>query len=113
MPDPSINRNDATKTSVAFLGSKHAAPAFRSVGFDAFGVSDAREAIDLWDEIVGKGYSVIFVSESLAPDMKSLLEPYYLKTLPAVVLLPEKQPGTGLAAQTIRKAVLKAVGAEI
>jgi hypothetical protein len=45
--------------------------------------------------------------------MKSLLEPYYLKPLPAVILMPERQPGTGLAAERIRRATIKAVGAEI
>jgi len=100
-------------SSVAFLGSESAALAFRAMGFDTFGVKDARAAKVIWDEIAEAGYSAIFVSETLAEEMKSLLEPYYLKPLPAVILLPEKQPGTGLAAERIRRATIKAVGAEI
>jgi len=100
-------------SSVAFLGSRGAALAFRAMGFDTFGVSDAPAAREVWDMIVKAGYSAIFVSESLAAELKSLLEPYYLKPLPAVILLPERQPGIGLAAERIRRATIKAVGAEI
>jgi len=110
MPDEKETR----KTSpVAFLGSRSAALAFRAMGFDAFGVRDAAEAKKAWERIATTGYAAIFVSETLAAEMKSLLEPYYLKPLPAVILLPERQPGTGLAAERIRRATIKAVGAEI
>jgi vacuolar-type H+-ATPase subunit F/Vma7 len=110
MPD----EKQTTKTSpVAFLGSPGAALAFRAMGFDAFGVRDAAQARKAWDKIVAAGYAAIFVSETLAGEMRSLLEPYYLKPLPAVILLPERQPGTGLAAERIRRATIKAVGAEI
>jgi V/A-type H+-transporting ATPase subunit F len=101
------------KSPVAFLGSRSAALAFRPIGFDTFGVQDAREAREIWVEIAEAGYSAIFVSETLAEEMKSLLEPYYLRPLPAVILIPERQPGTGLAAERIRRATIKAVGAEI
>jgi vacuolar-type H+-ATPase subunit F/Vma7 len=100
-------------SEVAFLGSEDAALAFRAVGFDTFGVSDARAATEVWNRIVTAGYSTIFVSETLAVELRTLLEPYYLKPLPAVILLPERQPGVGLAAERIRRATIKAVGAEI
>ncbi len=100
-------------SSVAFLGSKDAALAFRAMGFDTFGVRDARAARELWEKIIKAGYSAIFVSETLATELRSSLEPYYLKPLPAVILLSEKQPGIGLAAERIRRATIKAVGAEI
>ena len=93
--------------------STNAALAFRAVGLDAFGVSDSQAAQQIWPKIAAAGYSAIFVSETLAVEMKSLLEPYFMKPLPAVILLPEKQPGVGLAAERIRRATLKAVGAEI
>jgi len=110
MPD----EKQFTRTSpVAFLGSRDAALAFGAMGFDTFGVGDAHGAREVWDKIIEAGYSAIFVSEALAAEMKSLLEPYYLKALPAVILLPEKQPGLGLAAERIRRATIKAVGAEI
>jgi vacuolar-type H+-ATPase subunit F/Vma7 len=96
---PEEREKQFRKTSpVAFLGSKDAALAFRAMGFDGFGVSHPGEARQVWDKIASGGYSAIFVSETLAAEMKSLLEPYYLKPLPAVILLPERQPGTGLAA---------------
>lgn len=104
-----IKRNSA----VAFLGSESAALAFRAFGFDTFGVRDAQAAREIWGDIATAGYSTIFVSEELASEMKGLLEPYYLQPLPAVMFLPEKLPGTGLAAERIRRATIKAVGAEI
>lgn len=105
---------EITRTSpVAFLGSRDAALAFRAMGFDTFGVSDAAAAKEVWDRIVRAGYSAIFVSETLAAQLKRSIEPYYLKPLPAVILLPERQPGIGLAAERIRRATIKAVGAEI
>jgi len=110
MPD---EKEIARTSPVAFLGSREAALAFRAMGFDVFGVSDARAASQVWDGIARAGYSAIFVSETLAEGMKSLLEPYYLKPVPAVILLPERQPGTGLAVERIRRATIKAVGAEI
>ena len=103
-----------TRTSpVAFLGSKEASLAFGAMGFDAFGVGDALAAREAWEKIVDAGYSAIFVSETLAAELKSSLEPYYLKPLPAVILVPERLPGIGLAAERIRRATIKAVGAEI
>ena len=98
---------------MAFLGSGDAALAFRAMGFDTFGVRHAQAAAEVWNRIVEAGYSAIFVSEALAEELRSLLEPYYLKPLPAVILLPEKHPGIGLAAERIRRATIKAVGAEI
>ncbi len=112
MPDEK-KKQPARSSPVAFLGSKGAALAFRAAGFDVFGVSDTREAREVWEKIAGAGYSAIFISEKLAAEMKKLLQPYYLKPLPAVVLLPERQPGLGLAEERIRRATLKAVGAEI
>jgi len=102
------------RSPVAFLGTREGALAFRSLGFDTFGVTPPwRGAREVWDRIAAAGYSAIFVSEELAVELKSLLEPYYLKPLPAVILIPEKQPGIGLAAERIRRATIKAVGAEI
>ncbi len=102
-------------SSVAFLGSKDAALAFRAMGLDTFGVSDARAAREVWETIAKAGYSVIFVSETLAAELKKSLEAYYLKPLPAVILLPERAPGIGLATEriTLSSRTIKAVGAEI
>jgi vacuolar-type H+-ATPase subunit F/Vma7 len=110
MPEEKTSKK---KSSVAFLGSESAALAFRAMGFDTFTVKDATAAKRIWGKIAEAGYSAIFISEGLAEEMKSLLEPYYLKPLPAVILMPERQPGTGLAAERIRRATIKAVGAEI
>ncbi len=110
MPD----QENAVRTSpVAFLGSKGAALAFRAMGFDVYGVQNAREAARVWEKIARAGYSAIFVSETLAMEMRTILEPYYLRPLPAVMLVPERRPGIGLAAERIRRATLKAVGAEL
>ncbi len=109
----SEDRTTKKKSPVAFLGSESASLAFRAMGFDTFGVKDADEAAGIWPGIADAGYSAIFVSEALAEEMKGLLEPYYLRPLPAVILIPEQQPGTGLAAERIRRATIKAVGAEI
>lgn len=110
MPEP----EDTGRTSpIAFLGSRGAALAFRAMGFDVYGAEDARHGTRLWEKIAKAGYSAIFVSETLAAEMKAILEPYYLRPLPAVILVPERQPGIGLAAERIRLATLKAVGAEI
>jgi len=104
----------------AVIGSTDVVMGFKALGLDTFAVSDAAQArrtlrkLSHGDASRGEQqYAVIYLEESLAGALHDEIEELRNKTVPAVILIPGRGGETGYGAESLRQAVIRAVGADI
>ncbi len=87
---------------IAFIGFPEYVGAMRFFGFDCFGVNSTEEAGEKIKVLKEENYSLIFISQDIAPDDVGL---------DSVVILP----GIAKASdeQYLKKEIAKAIGGEI
>lgn len=100
-------------SKVAIVGKKDVYLGFKALGVT---VRDARtpqaaEAAVL--DLVSQGFSIIFLSESLAQELSALLDMFSKQSTPAIVMIPDNMGSLGIARERIRKLVERAVGIDI
>jgi V/A-type H+-transporting ATPase subunit F len=98
---------------LAVIGDSETVLAFKAVGFDTFQVSRAEAASVLQEKHHSGKYALIFVSESLARDMETLLEEYGKLPFPAVSVLPLGVKSEHLGIALLRRTSIRATGADI
>ncbi len=93
---------------VAAIGDKDTVFAFRALGVDAFGVTDA-DAADTIKKVAGE-YSVIFVTEDVAEKQAELIARYKSRPYPALIPIPTAFGSSGFGMAGIDRNVEKALG---
>lgn len=97
---------------MAVIGDKDSVFAFKAVGVDVFGASDAEEA-KAHLKAVQNDYKVIFITEDLAEALEEQLKKYRSSPYPAIIPIPRKGKGSGYAMRGLRSDMEKAIGADI
>lgn len=100
-------------SKIAIVGKKDVYLGFKALGVT---VRDARtpqaaEAAVL--DLVSQGFSIIFLSESLAQELGALLDRFSRQPAPAIVMIPDNTGSLGIARERIRRLVERAVGIDI
>ncbi len=98
---------------IAVMGDKHSILAFKALGVSTYPVEDADEAGKLLQQLEGEQYAVVFIIEQLALKMIPEISKYNAKKYPAVIPIPGVNGSLEIGMKGIRKAVEKAVGADI
>jgi len=98
---------------IAVMGEKDSVLGFKAVGFDVFPVSKREEAAEALIRLAGEGYSVIYVTESIASQIGGEIEKYRFSRFPVIILIPGIQGTLGIGMSSVKKSVEKAVGADI
>lgn len=98
---------------IAIIGDKASVMGFKVLGFEAVAVSDAAAARDALRRLVREGYAIIYVAESSASGILDAINEYADRPSPAIVLIPGSQGSLGIGMNKMRRAVEKAVGADI
>lgn len=102
---------------IAVVGDKESVIGFKAVGFSVFIAADslaAEETIrSLDNKPTGEEYAVIFLVENYAKNMRHVLEKYASRPIPAIISIPGKNGSDGFGMAQIKKAVERAVGADI
>ena len=96
---------------IGIIGEKNMVLAFRDLGMTVFGVEVEEDFLKAKEEIEKDNFAVIFVTETIAK--KYNLEDFYLKTLPAVLVIPGAKGSLGEGATSLKKTLERALGSEL
>ena len=98
---------------VAILGDRASVQGFKVLGFEAVTAEDAESARAALRRLVQQDYAVIYVVEATAAGILDTIGEYADRPLPAIVLVPGSKGSLGLGMAKMKRAVEKAVGADI
>ncbi len=97
---------------IAIIGDGDSITVFKAVGVDTFKVESGKNCEKQLKKIAND-YSVIFVTEQFAEDIKDLLKIFDEKPYPVVLIIPSKNGDTGYGIQSLKIAMNKALGVDI
>ena len=99
-------------SDVAFIGDSDTIWPFKALGSDVF-FSDKHNAPQrLVAEVLRSQYKLIFVTEEIYESARDEIDALNELALPTVAVLPSVKGNRGIAMQTIRDSVRRAMGAE-
>lgn len=98
---------------MAVIGDKDSVLGFMAVGFAVRTAEDEHEAISHLQALASENYVVIFITERLAEKAAAEIQKYTDNSLPAIIVIPDKNGATGYGMNLIKKSVEHAVGADI
>ena len=98
---------------IAVLGDKDSVLGFKALGLATYAVDSAEEARATLHRIAKEDFAVIYVTETLAVELEHDINRYKDNLTPAIILIPGKEGSLGIGARNIKKAVERAVGADI
>lgn len=98
---------------IGVIGDNESVLGFKAVGLDVFPAASAAEAESILDRISEESYAIIYVTEGLYKDMNEGIEECEEKRLPAVIPIPGIDGTYGIGIANLKKAVERAVGADI
>ena len=98
---------------IAVLGERDSVLGFKALGLDVFFVEDVEGGCKELHRLAKDEYAIIYITEQLAQYMGEDIARYKDSVTPAVILIPGKTGSLGLGAAALKKAVERAVGADI
>ena len=98
---------------IAVLGDKDSVLGFKALGLSTFPVESVEEARATLHHIAKENYAVIYLTETLAAALENDIARYKDDLTPAIILIPGKEGSLGIGISNIKKAVERAVGADI
>lgn len=98
---------------IGVIGDKQSVLGFKAVGLNVFDCNSDSEAKSVLKQIANEDYAIIYVTESIYKDLKEEINEYNSKRLPAIIPIPSINGTLGIGVSNIKKAVEKAVGADI
>ncbi len=98
---------------IGVIGDKQSVLGFKAVGLDVFDCSTKEDAENILKSIADEDYAIIYMTENFYTAIKSTVYEYNERRLPAIIPIPGMKGSTGIGIENIKKAVEKAVGADI
>jgi len=100
-------------SKIAIVGKKDVYLGFKALGVTVRDARTPQAAEAAVRDLVAKGFSIIFLSESLARELGALLDSFSKQSTPAIVMIPDNTGSLGIARERIRRLVERAVGIDI
>lgn len=86
---------------------------FAAAGFQVFSPEDKTEAIaSSLDEVIQNNFNLCFILERYALRISGKIRELEEKTYPAIVVVPDYRKDFGLAAESLKEIVIRAIGTE-
>ncbi|OUN24346.1 V-type ATP synthase subunit F [Pseudoflavonifractor sp. An85] len=98
---------------IAVIGDKDSVLGFKALGLSTFPVDSVDQAKTTLHALAKENYGIVYLTETLAAHMESDIARYKDELTPAIILIPGKEGSLGIGMQNIKKAVERAVGADI
>ena len=98
---------------IAIMGDKDTIWPFKAVGFSIYAIKDIKDANEVFKQILGKEYAIIFVTEDVFKQCEQQIQEIHALPLPAVVTLPNNQGSQGIGRKRLQQILRKAIGSEI
>lgn len=99
--------------NIGIIGDADSVLGFRAFGLDAFACEDASEGADVLKKLVKEEYGIVFITEKFYEGMQEEILKYESLNLPVIVPVPGSEGSQGTGLSSIKRAVEKAVGADI
>lgn len=100
-------------SKIAIVGKKDVYLGFKALGVTVRDARTPQAAEQAVLDLASQGFSIIFLSESLARELGTLLDRFSKQTAPAIVMIPDNMGSLGIARERIRRLVERAVGIDI
>ncbi len=100
-------------SKIAVLGQRDSVLGFRALGLTTVFADDRETAVKELHRLAREEYAIVYVTEYLAQQMMDEIDKYNDDPSPAVILIPGKGGSLGVAQTRLRRAVERAVGADI
>jgi V/A-type H+-transporting ATPase subunit F len=98
---------------IGVIGDKQSILGFKAVGLDTFECTTSDEARHTLHRIAKEEYAIIYITENICNLIMDVVDEYNTMRLPAVIPIPGMNGKLGIGVSNIKKAVEKAVGADI
>lgn len=98
---------------IGVLGDKDSVLGFKALGLDVFPAESVEEARRTLHELARGEYAIVYLTEQYAAGMQAELERYKDALTPAIILIPGKEGSLGIGMANVKRAVERAVGADI
>lgn len=98
---------------VAVVGDATSVAGFRPLGFAVFPVEHPQEARELWPELSGGAYSVVFVTEPVYEAIEDLTAEVADAPVPAVTVIPGVGSAGGVGEAKLARAIERALGTKV
>ncbi len=103
----------AAGSRIAVVGDATSVAGFRPLGFRTFVTEPASVARDLWPELSGGAYGVVFVTEAVFAALDDLVAETADRALPAVTPIPGAGEPGGAAEARLARAIERALGTTV
>ena len=98
---------------IGVIGDRESVLGFKAVGLEVFPCDQADEAKKVLKKIAKEDYAIIYVTEKLFQHLGEEVDSYIDSKLPAIIPIPGKDGNMGIGMSNVKKAVERAVGADI
>ncbi len=102
---------------IAVIGGTDTVMGFKALGLETHPVSGGDEARHVLRHLVSDDceddYAIIYLEETLAPELSADIDRFRDRVTPAVILIPGREGSSGKSMQALHEAVKRAVGADI
>jgi len=100
-------------TNIAAMGEKDIMLIFKAVGADVFPVRDINKASSMLKKIARENYGIIFITETIASKLDSVIKEYAEMVKPSIVVIPGLGEKSNYAIEVLRNAIIKASGTDV
>lgn len=100
-------------SKIGIIGDADSVLGFKVFGLDAFACRNKEEAADKLHNIVKDDYGIIYITEKYYKEIGNEIAKYETLRIPAIVLIPGSDGSYGAGLNNVKRAVEKAVGADI
>jgi len=97
---------------IGILGDNKSVLAFGALGVETFGVSNKEELLLAINDIKAKELAILLISEEIAQNFNKEIQGLFQETLPACLVIPGVNKGSGKAKEGLKKILERALGSE-
>jgi V/A-type H+-transporting ATPase subunit F len=98
---------------IGVIGDRDSILGFHAAGVEMGPATQVQEAVRLLRRMAEERFAIIFITEDFAREMRAEIEKLNVGLFPAVIPIPGNSGNTGMGMAGIKKAVERAVGADI
>lgn len=98
---------------IGVIGDRESILGFKAVGLEVFPCDSPEEAARAFEETTKGDFAIIYITEAFYKEMTQKIMEYRDKRLPAIIPIPDKDGSMGVGMESVKKAVERAVGADI
>ena len=98
---------------IAVLGDQDSVLGFKALGLDVYPAETVEAAREILHRLARENTAIIYLTEELAAGLEHEIARYKDALTPAIILIPGKEGSQGIGMRNIKKAVERAVGADI